>query len=324
MPRIIGAHVSSAGGVVKAVERAAELGCNGVQIFTGSPRMWRFKPVGEYDVNGLEQAKKKWGVEYVVIHAMYLVNLASDKRELVEKSREVLVNDMAICAKAKMAGVVVHLGSHQGRGYEAMRKQLVEEIKKIVDGSPEGSKLLIENSAGQKGKIASELEEVKDLLGAVDSEKLGWCVDTCHCHAAGYCLGKKGEILWRSGASHRTRHAQDDTLALASLASASNSRGQMNMFGGEREKSKMLVEEIEKLGLWESLELVHVNGSRDGFGSGRDRHANLGEGEIADEDMREFVNHEKVKKIPLVLEVPGFEKKGPDRKNVEILKSWLE
>lgn len=304
---IIGAHVSTSGGLKKAVGRAKDLGCNGMQIFTGSPRVWKSKSVDEYDTSELAEAMEQAGVLYVVIHATYLVNLASDKPELLEKSRKALINDLAIAAKGKMAGVVVHLGSHQGRGYEAMRKQLVKEIRKVLDQSPREGKFLIENSAGQKGKIGSDLAEVKDLLEAVDSPRLGWCVDTCHGHAAGYLLGRNQESKIISQNDKQKIKNEQESLFDEKVGAG----------------SKLLEDEIERLGLWEKMWCVHVNGSRDLFGSGRDRHANLGEGEIADADMIEFLNHKQIKSKPLVLEVPGFDGKGPDKKNVEILKSWI-
>jgi len=151
---------------------------------------------------------------------------------------------------------------------------------------------LIENSAGQKGKIASDLEEITELLSMVNNPRLAWCLDTCHAHAAGYRLVESGRI----------------------------GVGQAELF---EEKEKSLVAEIERLGLWKSLACVHVNESRDTFGSGRDRHANLGEGEIGDEVLREFLAIKKLKDLPLILEVPGFDKKGPDKENVLLLKKLV-
>lgn len=311
MALYIGAHVSTAGGFEKAVERAADLGCNALQLFTGSPRVWKSKAASEFDYKGFLEARARLGIERAVIHATYLVNLASDKEELVEKSVAALINDMAVCAGGEFEGVVVHLGSHQGRGYGAVREQLVTQIRRIIDGSPKGSRFLIENSAGQKGKIASELEEVRDLMEGVGSEGLGLCVDTCHAHAAGYSLGSTKSQVTSSKEIPNTKH-----------------QVQKGLFGetvDERESfDRVLVEGIERLGLWGSLECVHVNESRDPLGSGRDRHENLGEGEIGSQGLKEFLNHEKLADKPLILEVPGFDGKGPDRKNVEILKRLVD
>jgi len=290
--RLIGAHVSTAGGLLKGIEKAGGLGANAMQIFTGSPRIWKGKSASDFEVKRLAEAREKFGIKYSIIHATYLINLASEKPELVEKSRMSLVNDLKIAAKGGFGGVVVHLGSHMGKGYEAVKKQVALEISKILAETPDESVFLIENSAGQKGKIASDLEEIAELLSMVNNPRLAWCLDTCHAHAAGYRLVESGRI----------------------------GVGQAELF---EEKAKSLVAEIERLRLWKSLACVHVNESRDTFGSGRDRHANLGEGEIGDEVLREFLTIKKLKDLPLILEVPGFDKKGPDKENVLLLKKLV-
>lgn len=272
---LAGAHVSTAGGWDRAVDRAVEIGAEAMQIFTGSPRMWRLTDPDKPDYQAFGSRLGRSGVRFWVIHATYLVNLASDKPELVEKSRLALSNDMEICGRGGFGGVVVHLGSHQGRGFEAVREQLVRELKVIVGESGQGSVLLIENSAGQKGKIGSDLEEIRYLLDGVGSERLGWCLDTCHAHAAGYSL--------------------------------------VDLVGRE----------MDRLKLWEGLGVVHVNESKDALGSGRDRHENLGQGTIGTEALGEFLSDERFRDLPLILEVPGMGGSGPDRANMDRLKSML-
>lgn len=275
---LIGAHVSAAGGIQNAPQRAADIGCNVVQIFTSSPRTWQPADPDKLDTSGFVQQCHQTGIIKNVIHAIYLVNLASDKAELVNKSRQILLGDMEVAAKIKSVGVVVHLGSHQGRGYPAMRDQLIAEIKTILEQTPPESTFLIENSAGQKGKIASNLEEIRDLVETVDSPRLGWCLDTCHAFCAGYQLATS---------------------------------------------DKNIFSEIDRLRLWESLKCIHVNDSRDACGSGRDRHANLGQGLIDTQVLQEFVRQPQISALPLVLEVPGLDNKGPDKANVEVLKKLL-
>jgi len=286
--RYIGAHVSAAGGIEHTVQRAAEIGCNCVQLFSGSPRVWRKPDLASHNLDKFFSEQEKYGVSSVFTHAIYLVNLASNKPELIEKSMATLKYDLTFDALVKGLGVVVHLGSHQGRGWEAVRKQVAAEIKQLLAESPAASTLLIENSAGQNGKLSSDLAEIKWLLGEINSPKLGWCFDTCHAFAAGYALGKNKKVA-----------------------------------NGRNAREESALEAIERLELWGSLRVVHVNDSRDEFGSGRDHHANLGEGNILAEDLAYFLNHKKVKNIPLVLEVPGAEKKGPDKENVEKLRSFL-
>jgi deoxyribonuclease IV len=294
--RKIGAHVSTAGGVDKAIKRAADIGANCVQIFSGSPRVWKRSPLDSIDTDKVFSEQEVHGVAPIFTHALYLVNLASDKPELLEKSINALKHDLKFDSLLKGAGIIVHLGSHQGRGWEADRDQVVAAMADILQDSPADSTFLIENSAGQKGKLCSDLSEIRWLmdeliekLGAdVVGNRVGWCFDTCHGHCAGYAIGSE-TLTQNPGVGHG-----------------------------------LVAEAITELKLWPSLKLIHVNDARDPFASGRDRHANLGEGEIPAADFQKFLNLTEVKSIPLALEVPGAEKKGPDAENIARLRKMVE
>ncbi len=289
--RLIGAHVSMVGGVDQALERAKDLGCNTMQVFSGSPRVWARPKLSALDADKITSKSKELGVSPIITHAIYLVNLASPNSELVKKSAKILEYDLQFDSLIKGGGVVVHLGSHLGKGWLAVREQIVRQIKQVLANTPSDSTFLIENSAGQKGKVGSDLTEIRWLLDQLKSKRVGWCFDTCHAYAAGLGLGSKVS-------QPLPKKMADDFDQLA-------------------------IEEITLLGLWSSLKVVHVNDSRDEFGSGRDRHANLGEGQIPPQDFKYFLNYAKVKKLPLILEVPGFDKNGPDRRNVELLKKMV-
>ncbi len=270
MNRKIGAHLSTAGGVDKAVERAHALGANALQVFSGSPRMWRRTPLANIDVQKIWSNQEKYLVKPIFTHALYLVNLASDNQELVEKSTQALIHDLNFDAYIKGAGVVVHLGSHQGRGFAAVKNDLVDRIKVILENTPSSSTFIIENSAGQNGKIASDLTEIKWLVERLKSKRVKWCFDTCH----GFAAGKK-------------------------------------LVGADS-----VINEMEQLSLLESLACLHVNDSRDQFDSGRDRHANIGEGEIGLETLKGFLNDQRLTMIPIITEVPGADGNGPDEENI--------
>ena len=282
--RLIGAHVSAAGGIDKAVERVAAIGGTCLQLFSGSPRVWAKPGLERYPLDKYFSALEKYAIAPVFTHALYLVNLTSDKPENIRKSFESLKYELAFDSLVKGSGVVVHLGSHQGRGWEASREQLAHQIDALLTVTPEDSTFLIENSAGQNGKIASDLREIRWLLDQaeasgkwVSKNRLGWCFDTCHGHAAGYHLGDPAKI-------------------------------------GSCEKSALA--RIDELDLWSTLRLIHANDSRDPFASGRDRHANIGDGTIPQADLQFFLNAKEVQKLPLILEVPGIDGNGPDAENV--------
>lgn len=274
----IGAHLSTVGGVDKAVERAHGIGANALQIFSGSPRMWRRTSLDKINVEKISANREKYDVTPIFTHALYLVNLASDKPELAQKSIEALEHDLGFDSHIKGAGVVVHLGSHQGRGFDATKDLMVQRISEVLKNTPDDSTFIIENSAGQKGKIASDLTEIRWLMDQLKSDRVSWCFDTCHGFAAGWNLSGENSV----------------------------------------------VDTIEKLGLLDTLVCIHVNDSRDPFASGRDRHANIGEGTIPPEELEGFVNDERLKNIPLILEVPGLEGKGPDAENINRLKKMLK
>lgn len=284
--RQIGGHVSVSGGVHLAVERVAKIGGNCMQVFSGSPRSWRRSDPNQKDLEKMFTNQEELGVKSIFTHALYLVNLASDKPELVSRSVQSLIFDLKFDSLVKGSGVVVHLGSHQGRGWEAVKDDLVKVIQQILSVTPEDSTLLIENSAGQKGKIASDLKEVRWLLDQLKTTRVGWCVDTCHAFAAGIPLVKTSQYC------HQAQQSD-------------------------------LISQLRQLKLSQSLECLHVNDSLVEFGAGNDRHANIGEGLIPQEDLKGFLQNETVKNIPIITEVPGMDNMGPDKENIERLKKLV-
>lgn len=282
MKKLIGAHVSTSGGTHLAMARAHQLGANCVQIFSGSPRIWARAPLEKIDTIKLFSEKHKYGVEKIYIHALYLTNLATNNPELAAKTVKALIYDLSYASRIKAAGVIVHVGSHQGRGWDEVKQNVAARITEVLANTPIDSTFLIENSAGQKGKVNSDLAEIRWLIDQVNNPRLGWCLDTCHAFSAGYDLGKidQGKL--------------------------------------------MLMAEIEKYQLWNDLKVLHVNESQGKFAGGIDRHANLGEGEIGSETLAGFLNYPKIIKLPLLMEVPGFDRTGPDKKNLDLLKELLD
>ncbi len=184
--RFVGGHVSIAGGLTNSIDNTIKIGGNCLQIFAGSPRLWYRKLFSTEEVAKFQTEKDRHGLGPVFIHALYLVNLASDKNDLVQKSIDSLVYDLQNGDLINSSGVVIHIGSHQGRGFESAKYQLVENIKKII-AQTQNTMLLLENDAGQNGKIGS-IEELGFLLSEVGSDRLGVCLDTAHLFASGFDL----------------------------------------------------------------------------------------------------------------------------------------
>ena len=298
-----GAHLSTQGGLDQAIIRAHQIGANCVQVFSGSPRMWRRTPLSQIAQTEAWSAQEKLDVKPIFTHALYLVNLASDNPDLRRKSASSLIHDLSFDAHVKGSGVIVHLGSHQGRGWAAVQEQVLAELISILEQTPVTSRLLIENAASTKGKIGGDLAEIAWLLHAltqkkrtkslISADRIGWCLDTCHAFAAGYWLGSAAS--WQNW------------LTSSSPALLS-------------EPPRFLQTEIQDLDLIKWLKCAHINDSRDPFASGRDRHDNLFTGTIPPETLRSIVAWlGETVQVPCITEVPGMEGGGPDAENMKRL-----
>jgi deoxyribonuclease IV len=183
---LIGAHVSPAGGLPKAVERGVELGAESIQIFNQSPRMWRPTAYGEDDFAAFRAALEPTPIKAVVIHAVYLVNCASEDKEIVKKSRASLIQSLRVGHGIGAAGVVLHPGSAKqgdvGRAIKRAGKVIGQAL-----GQTEGCQLQLEDTAGAGGTLGRTFEELEALLEAAGGgPRLGVCLDSCHLLASGY------------------------------------------------------------------------------------------------------------------------------------------
>ena len=144
----IGAHVSTSGGISKAVGRGQEIGCEALQIFGSSPQSWAFREVPDAEVEAFRQGLADAGMGPVFLHAIYLVNLGSNKPDVVEKGVKSLSAHLNLAARLGADGLIFHPGSHGGAGFEAILPQVAESIQRALDGAPEGPCLAVENMAG--------------------------------------------------------------------------------------------------------------------------------------------------------------------------------
>jgi deoxyribonuclease-4 len=274
---LIGAHVSTAGGLEKAVERGDERGCDAIQIFNQSPRMWRPTNYGEEDFAAFKEAMDGSKVEAVIIHAVYLINTATKDKELRKKSQAALTHALRIGDGIGARGVVLHPGSTKG---EALGPSLKRAAKVIAASLKEtdGCKLLLEQTAGHKGLIGRNFDETAELIElAGGGERLGLCLDSCHMFVQGYDI------------------TDEDHLAA------------------------VLDEADEKIGI-DRLGAVHVNDAAAPLGSCRDRHANIGKGEMGRKGLAAFLSEPRFEGLPATLETPGPEKKGSSKPEVTLAK----
>src|SRR4029077_2153775 len=182
----VGAHVSTSGGLVKAVERGEERGCESIQIFNQSPRMWRRTKYGEEDFAAFREAMDASKVEAVVIHAVYLINCASKDKELRKKSLTSLTHALRIGDEIGAAGVVLHPGAQKGEPHGPSMKRAGKVIAEALKRT-DHCRLLIEQTAGHKGLLGRDFDETARLIELAGSGKrLGLCLDSCHLFVQGY------------------------------------------------------------------------------------------------------------------------------------------
>ena len=185
---LIGAHVSTAGGLVKAHERGVERGCHAIQIFNQSPRMWRLPRYRDDDIAAFRDRLGEDAVEAVLIHAVYLINPASRDPEIRGKSLTSMIHALQTGEAIGAAGVVLHPGSAVGEPKDEAMARIVEVIEEAL-GASERCPLLLEDTAGAGETIGRAFEELAELIegvGAPGRERLGVCLDCCHLLASGY------------------------------------------------------------------------------------------------------------------------------------------
>jgi deoxyribonuclease-4 len=186
----LGAHMSIAGGVDKAILRGHEVGCDTIQIFTRSPRQWRPRVLKDEEILRFQQRREETKVDPVIAHDCYLINLGSPDEDLWQKSLLVLIEELAHCEALSIPSLVIHPGSHVGTGEEAGLRRIAHALDRARSRTVGyGVEVLLEITAGQGTNLGYSLGQLAHLLELVaDDSWLGICFDTCHAFAAGYEL----------------------------------------------------------------------------------------------------------------------------------------
>ncbi len=270
---LIGAHVSPAGGLPKAVERGLERGCRAIQIFNQSPRMWRPTVYAEQAVAEFRSAIEDSDIDAVLIHAVYLLNCASEDPDIRAKTLTSLTHSLRVGQAIGASGVVLHPGSAKTGDVPSAIARAGEVIREALADSEECA-LHLENTAGAGGTLGRSVEELAALIDACGGDgRVGLCLDSCHLYASGYDI--------------RTSDGMDETLAQIA----------------------------ETIGL-QRIGSLHLNDSQTPLGSNRDRHANVGRGELGEDGCAAFLSAPQLAGLPCVLETPGEDRKGASAEEV--------
>jgi deoxyribonuclease IV len=187
---LVGLHISSAGSLDLAFDRALELGANTFQMFTRNPNQWRFKPIPDETIAAFRDKRKSSGFARIVDHMPYLPNLASPERSTMKISRYTLDEEVKRCDSLGIDYLVIHLGSHLGKGAAVGIANIAEACDQAIGGSVGQTTVLLENMAGQKNSVGARFEEIRLILDRVrESRRVGVCIDTCHLYASGFDIG---------------------------------------------------------------------------------------------------------------------------------------
>lgn len=273
----IGCHVSIAGGLSTALVRARERGCECIQVFTTSPRAWRHQRHAPGEVSAFREGLGRHGISSVVVHAIYLINLASADARLRAKSRANLAETCRWAGEIGASTVIVHPGHCPPTEMEKGLKLVAASLGDILHRLPPKLTLSLEMSSGGETAVgtAAHFRRIFSLLRG--HPRLRVWLDTAHAWGAGYDLSSPAGV---------SRLATD--------------------FG--------------EIGGPAAISGLHANDTAVPLGSRKDRHGNIGEGLIGLKGFRLLVSHPRLRKLPFILETPGFDGLGPDKRNVDLLK----
>ncbi len=281
--RRIGIHTSVAGGVGNAAERAWRLGCNTFQIFSSSPRQWKPYELAGTQCQVMTQLRRKYDLKPLVIHANYLINLASSnpgfRRNSIETFRDEVERALALCAEY----LVLHPGSFRNMSREGGLQLIAEGVEEATAGydlSSCGLTLLIENTAGAEYSLGGSFEQLAECLERLRGVlPVAACIDTCHVHVSGY------DIVSDEGYALTVCHLD-------------------NVIG------------LKRVPVW------HCNDAKSARGSRLDRHHHIGKGTIGSEPFRRLLNDPRLARSAFIAETP-IDEPGDDRRNVEALKALV-
>jgi deoxyribonuclease IV len=280
---LLGVHVSTAGGLLTAFDRAEKLGINTFQLFVKNNKQW-FAPkeLSEEEIAAFRDRRKKWNAGPLIAHGCYLLNLGSSNPTIQNTSRESFQKEII---RANALGVdyfVFHPGSHGGLGEESAISNIATALNWIHEQTPEvTTKTVLEVTAGQGSAIGHRFEHLEAILSKVKvAERIAVCLDTCHMFAAGYDI--------------RNRETWERTF-----------------------------EEFQARMGFDKLVCIHTNDSKKGLATRVDRHEHIGEGEIGLEAFRMLMNDTRFARIPKILETPKDEAMTEDFRNLALLRTLI-
>lgn len=276
---LIGAHTSAQGGVHNALLEGAEIGATTVQLFTRNQKQWAAKPLSQEEIDLFKETLERTGLQKIMSHDSYLINLGSPEAEGLAKSRKAFREELIRCQQLGVSFLNFHPGARLHSSEEECLQTIADSLNSIEDIADHGhTRLLLETTAGQGSSVGHRFEHIAFILDRVHKKvPIGVCIDTCHIFAAGYDI--------------RTPEAWEATL-----------------------------QQFDKIVGLKHLYAFHVNDSLQPLGSRKDRHADIGKGEIGPECFQVMMTDPRLCEIPKYLETRG----GPPawKHEIALLREW--
>lgn len=285
----LGIHVSSSGGIQNSIENGDKYDVNAVQIMLTAPMKWVTKLIQDENIENFVNRLEKSNIKKILIHGIYLTNLARKDKQLFHLGKMGLVVYLDFAEKvsklikqrnidSEIMGVCFHPGSQKELSYEDSLERISYGIQWVLDQVEGNQKLLIETTAGTGNNLGKNFTELKLMReGVKEKERVGYVLDTQHTYASGYD--------W------------------------------VNNFNG-------VVEDLDKELDIENIRSIHLNDSMVECGSNKDRHSNLGEGKLGKDTLKEILHYPKFKNIPFLLETPALKEYTSTLNEVKILKEF--
>lgn len=222
---VLGAHMSVAGNMALAYERAESIGCTTMQIFTKSNRQWYAKPIPEIEARLFIERGKQSTIHPVAVHASYLINIGAENPEIEQKSVESLTTEIARCEQLNIPYLVLHPGTAGTQTPDECIKRIARNLTKVLAQSPANTMICLENMAGHGSSVGHSFEQLAFIRNNVTpKERIGFCFDTCHAFAAGYDLrtATSYQAVWKEFDTHiglthlKVMHLNDSKKELGS------------------------------------------------------------------------------------------------------------
>ena len=279
----LGVHVRIGGGLLKSLDRAQQLGCQAVQLFSGNPNAWARKPLDPVAAELFRARAAELDIHPIVLHTPYLLNLASPDVVIWSNTVKCLTDAVWRAPYMGASIIVTHIGSHKGEGYSAGIRRIQEAVRVSLDTEQsepgEGPVIALELGSGSGNSIGFRFEQIADIMaGLTDiSDRVGVCIDTAHLWGAGYDI--------------------------------STADGVNEMFGL-----------LKRCVGFEKLKIIHLNDTQMPLDSRRDRHYHIGKGCVGLEGFRTILNYPGTESLPGIIETPADDDLSLDLMNLTTLR----